>query len=308
MPIVTDVPLTLRIPKGSPLTAQEHDNNFVSLKNAILALSGTLQEGRVIISDTEPSDHDQVLWIKPDGSGAFVWNNTLNKWVRVVEPTLYGEATGVDGNYDLTLPEIFANYTELKGKLIAFRVNHDNPNSTPTLRVNELEPRQDIRIRGSEDVPVGGMEGGATAVVIHDGTRFQLLNPVPLDAPEIQVVSDPLDIPLAGETGGPAPIYHREWTHPFQGTVPRRVTWVMRYKAGKPDWEGYRALDSVNAEGIGLGDPQAFTFWANAQQVGFVRIASRGLNLTFYNKITGGLVGLTDTLVLDWEMLAVIDK
>lgn len=162
-------PLTLRLVKGTPLTAEEGDEDFKILRDSINALfalygvslnpDGTLKAGA---ASTTAALADRIVTQK---KLAFLAN-----W--------YVEDTGSTNAWEISFtPEASAYET---GMEFVIRVGGDVTGAT-TLTLSAMAPKTvKKRIDGADtDLATGDIYAGQFAHVIYDGTVFQLLNPNP---------------------------------------------------------------------------------------------------------------------------------
>jgi len=138
--IPTNIQLTLRIPKGSPLTAEEVDANFTRLRDAITSLAEEFSLSRIVIGN-EPAagERDGVLWIPADFRGIYVWNTATSQWVLLTPKEVINVTdTGTGSNFIIQVPEGISNYSDLEGRLIVMKAAHNSTGSSK-LKVKNSE-------------------------------------------------------------------------------------------------------------------------------------------------------------------------
>lgn len=184
MPIPEQIALTLRIPKGDELTAQEGDNNWLALRDAILSLAATVKTIRVVVGPEPPLGErvDGLIWVPTENlEGIFRWKSSTSEWVRIIDPPLYNSTGGSGANYTLALAWAFDNNSDLIGHQLVIKA--DRTNITPTtLNVNTLGPVpiKKFGSSGIADIVAGEIRQNGLYEVVFDGTNFILLNPNPV--------------------------------------------------------------------------------------------------------------------------------
>ena len=146
MVIMAPPAFTRRLVKGSPETAQEMDDNFTNLSVYLQA-----QENKLSAS------------LNADGS---------LKSPKVLAGV---SATGND-TYTTTLQTTPTSYNDLKGSIILLTPDTANTGSA-TLQVSPLGSALEIRRSQDQALAQGDIPTNHVAVLVCDGTYFQLLNP-----------------------------------------------------------------------------------------------------------------------------------
>lgn len=85
--MISDIPLTLRLVKGSEVTKAEMDANLVNLRSAILQTVSDFKVRVVVGAEPPLGERPNTVWI-PDPSlnnTAFVWNTSTNAWVQFAQ-------------------------------------------------------------------------------------------------------------------------------------------------------------------------------------------------------------------------------
>lgn len=88
--------ILLRSTKGSALTHEELDGNFVALISRMTAVEGLVQSSGVVIQSTTPAVEDRGrIWIRTSSGlplGApYVWASSLSKWISL-HPTPFSSS------------------------------------------------------------------------------------------------------------------------------------------------------------------------------------------------------------------------
>lgn len=160
---VIDLDLVKRIPKGSPLSAQEMDDNLCQLEDAwnalvdlltsVIGTDGKLQDCSV---DTDSLCNRVVTQAKRAWGSDFIADDT-------------GSANTVKVGFT---PAITAYSTTA---LIAAKIKANNTGAA-TLEVEALGAKP-IKKNGSDDLEADDLVVGKICLFVYDGTQFQLLNP-----------------------------------------------------------------------------------------------------------------------------------
>lgn len=179
--IPTAISLVLRTSKVSPLTWKEMDENLMHLKDAILGISGELSAGRLVLSETEPAagERTQVVWIKPTTlDGVWVWDSVNSRWKNVAQDiNLYATAANAGNAYTATLPITVSALSDITGRPFILKIATGNTDAS-TLALNGLSATA-IKKAATVGLESSDMASGMLAVLVYDGTNFQLLNPNP---------------------------------------------------------------------------------------------------------------------------------
>jgi hypothetical protein len=178
--IVNDIPLTLRLSKGTPLTANEADSNFTSLKQAILLISEGFDNGRVLVSQTYPPDGEaaNTLLVLVDSGGIplglYIYN--AGDWVRIGAPTsFYCTDTGTANAYVTAITD-YPTAALTAGQVFIFKASTGNTGAA-TFKVNSLASTA-IQCKGVA-LTSGQIAASQMCVLVYDGAAFELVNPVP---------------------------------------------------------------------------------------------------------------------------------
>jgi len=266
--MTVDIPLSLRIPLGRPLTASEVDENFKALKAGIEEVAGAM--GYVLYIGAEPAleDRPTAMWIPADRTGVFVWDSVAGKWA-LVDPTMYAIATNSGNAYAASLPANYAStLSELLGRTITLKVPAGNTDAS-TLNINGLGAVS-IKRNGTQDLVSGNMLTGGVYQFLYDGTVFHLLNyALVLPAEKAAVWASSLfDAPDPGT----APIII---VHPL-GSMPTQVRLVAVVKNGQATNAGWSVGQELEATVFGcdiddsMPDTPLFTIASTAETISVV--------------------------------------
>lgn len=128
---------------------------------------------------TAPTDHT-MYWLLTDVNGRPVtilkWSDSDSAWVRVLSEVVWcGDATGTNSNYQVApVPEFLTSGSAYQyGRVYAFKVPHTSLGAS-TLNVNSLGQKA-ITKKGTVALAAGDLVVNQMALVIYDGTQFQLL-------------------------------------------------------------------------------------------------------------------------------------
>jgi hypothetical protein len=184
--IPTNIQLTLRIPKGSPLTAEEVDANFTRLRDAITSLAEEFSLSRVVIGDEPPAgEREGVLWIPSDFRGIYVYNSATSQWVLLTPKEVINVIdTGTGANFIVQVPDGISTYSDLEGRLIVMKSGH---NSTGT---SKLKVRNSAGVLFDNDgvnllnhylgsIEENDIKAGQKVLLVYNTGSFQLLSPTP---------------------------------------------------------------------------------------------------------------------------------
>lgn len=159
-------PLTLRIDKGAPLTAEEGDGNLKILRDAINGLAALL--GLVVAPDGT---------LKPGVvSTTSLANRSITQGKLDWLANFFAVATGTD-SYSITFTPDTPAFGYGDGATGSFLclVKFTNANTGPsTLEVN-LSGAKAIKKFVSEELEPGDIGAGAICLLAFDGTNFQII-------------------------------------------------------------------------------------------------------------------------------------
>jgi hypothetical protein len=184
--IPTNIQLTLRIPKGSPLTAEEVDANFTRLRDAITSLAEEFSLSRIVIGN-EPAagERDGVLWIPADFRGIYVWNTATSQWVLLTPKEVINVTdTGTGTNFIIQMPEGISNYSDLEGRLIVMKAAHNSTGSSK-LKVKNSEGTVfdsdglNLFNHYLGSIEANDIKAGQKVLVVYNTGNFQMLSPTP---------------------------------------------------------------------------------------------------------------------------------
>lgn len=171
-----EINLTLRNTKLAPLTFEEVDSNFIRLREAIMAMAGSIGR-RVVVGEEPPlGERSDTIWIPPDFRAIFVWSVTGSKWVPIRDTALFATGLQSANAYSVTLAGDWTALEELAGRIITFRTPGANTGAA-TLKVNAFAAVP-LKKRGGLDLAAGELGAGAIHVALYDGGVFEVLNPV----------------------------------------------------------------------------------------------------------------------------------
>lgn len=177
--IPSQIPLALRGLIGDPLTNEQIDGNLTRLRDAILGMAATLGEdgGRIIVSPTEPDANNRtnVLWVKNDYSGVYLWDSGDEEWKVVGDEVYYAATTGSSGNYVATMPRN-QTYAQLTGRMIIIKPNHTNTAAEATLEITGNDDPLPIQAVEGSDVGIGVIGENELKFLVCLGDHFRLIN------------------------------------------------------------------------------------------------------------------------------------
>lgn len=191
MSSILDLDLVKRLVKGSPLTAQEMDDNLCKLEDAwnalvdliesVLGTDGKLANCSV---DTDSLCDRVVTQAKRAWGSDFIADDT-------------GTANAVAVGFT---PKITAYSTTA---LVAVKIKANNTGAA-TLDIDGLGAKA-IKKNGSTDLEADDLVADKVALFVYDGTQFQLLNPSKLTvtgpaatATQLTPVNDPMVLDFSG--------------------------------------------------------------------------------------------------------------
>lgn len=149
--------------------------------DAIIAATTATASGGIQwqASTTAPTDHT-MYWLVIDVNGRPLdickWSDADAAWVRVLSTVVWcGDATGTNSNYEVAPVPVFTTTAAAYqyGRVYAFKVPHTTTGAA-TLNVNSLGQRAITKF-GTTALVAGDLVVNQMAIVIFDGTRFQLL-------------------------------------------------------------------------------------------------------------------------------------
>lgn len=184
--IPTNIQLTLRIPKGSPLTPEEVDANFTRLRDAITALAEQFAASRVVIGEEPPAgERNGVLWIPSDFRGIYVWNSATSQWVLLTPKEVINVTdTGSSANFVIQVPEGISTYADLDGRLIVMLASH-NSTGASKLRVKNSDGvlfdsvGLNLLNHYLGTIEANDIKVGQKVLIVYNSGQFQLLSPTP---------------------------------------------------------------------------------------------------------------------------------
>lgn len=237
--IPTNIQLTLRIPKGSPLTAEEVDANFTRLRDAITSLAEEFSLSRVVIGN-EPAagEREGVLWIPADFRGIYVWNTATSQWVLLTPKEVINVTdTGTGSNFIIQVPEGISNYTDLEGRLIVMKASH---NSTGT---SKLKVKNSSGVLFDNDglnfinhylgsIEANDIKAGQKVLLVYNTGNFQMLSPTPpVRVADLRnVYTYQSNLAAVPTTSGGVLTYTHGLTHAGNSIIPAIVSVKLRRK------------------------------------------------------------------------------
>lgn len=184
--IPTNIQLTLRIPKGSPLTPEEVDANFTRLRDAITALAEQFAASRVVIGEEPPAgERNGVLWVPADFRGIYVWNSATSQWVLLTPKEVINVTdTGSSANFVIQVPEGISTYADLDGRLIVMLAAHNSTGASKLKIKNSAGVLFDNVGQNLLNHYLGSIEPddikvGQKVLIAYNSGQFQLLSPTP---------------------------------------------------------------------------------------------------------------------------------
>jgi hypothetical protein len=162
-------PLTLRIPKGSPLTSEEHDDNLKLLRDFADGLAKLFE----IVFNADGT-------LKNDSVGtASIKDRAVTQAKLDWFANFYGVASGVD-NYTVTFnPTGNFDYGDGAATTFFCIVKFTNANTgAVSLDVNS-EGAKDVKKMTGEALIGGEIIAGSIHLLAYDGTNFQIISTFP---------------------------------------------------------------------------------------------------------------------------------
>lgn len=170
--------ITLRQDKGSDLTPNEADQNFIRLKQAIEAIQTSFTDGTrstIFYGSSAPGDRS-FTWGVLDGSGRVIDFRRYvgGVWASILPGRIYptADSSGPAGALTATLPE--GPNALVPGQLFLFRPAIDNA-ANATLNLGGLGARP-LKTDGAA-IQVGQMRNGRLYLLVLDGTDISVINP-----------------------------------------------------------------------------------------------------------------------------------
>ena len=265
-----------------------------------------------------------LYWLRLDGGGNPVevlkYNTTAPAgWTRATTQFTYGSGGGVANAYTLTLQPASPgpNQAYRTGVTYAFIPTALNTGAS-TLDVDGKGPKA-ITKYGAVALAAGDIVPGQMAVVIYDGTQFQLLTPnmvppgyiVPgvdrqflrtSGSPGVTLWESGYITPVAGYQAIPAIGNGVSFTHGFS-VMP--IFWDIGIICVTSDVavNGYDVNDYIPFGSLGYSANEhgiMFTAYANLSVIG-MRRSTLGLNINIFHKTTNIQVGITEA---NWRVMA----
>jgi hypothetical protein len=237
--IPTNIQLTLRIPKGSPLTAEEVDANFTRLRDAITALAEEFSLSRVVIGNEPPAgEREGVLWIPADFRGIYVWNSATSQWVLLTpKEVINATDTGTGANFIIQVPEGISNYSDLEGRLIVMKAAHNSTGSS------KLKVRNSAGTLFDNDglnffnhylgsIEANDIKAGQKVLLVYNTGNFQMLSPTPpVRVGDLRnVYTYQSNLAAVPSSSGGVLTYTHGLTHAGNAVVPSIVSVKLRRK------------------------------------------------------------------------------
>jgi len=237
--IPTNIQLTLRIPKGSPLTAEEVDANFTRLRDAITALAEEFSLSRVVIGNEPPAgEREGVLWIPADFRGIYVWNSATSQWVLLTpKEVINATDTGTGANFIIQVPEGISNYSDLEGRLIVMKASH-NSTGTSKLKVKNsagtLFDNDGLNFFNHYlgSIEANDIKAGQKVLLVYNTGNFQMLSPTPpVRVGDLRnVYTYQSNLAAVPSSSGGVLTYTHGLTHAGNAVVPSIVSVKLRRK------------------------------------------------------------------------------
>lgn len=184
--IPVNIPLVLRIPKGSPLTPGEVDSNFSMLRDAVTSLAQVVEASRIIIGDEPPAgERSGVLWVPLSLDGVYVWNSSTSSWVLMTPKEVVNVTdTGTGANYIISAPPGMSSYSDFDGRLIVMRASHNSTGPSKVKVKNDSNLFWDSSGVNLVNHYLGSVEAddiraGQKILMVYNSGQFQMLSPTP---------------------------------------------------------------------------------------------------------------------------------
>jgi hypothetical protein len=161
--------------------------------------------GQIIISQTTPDPADNSkIWFKVDSNnhvlGTYSYSSLIGDWVLEADYPYYFQDVGAADNVTITTGENISINLDIKGRYFMVRLATGNLTTTPTFKVDSA-PAVTILKYGSTALEVGDMAANMIAILLYDGTNFQLLNPVVVITPQVVIAkSTAVSLPANGSS------------------------------------------------------------------------------------------------------------
>lgn len=278
-------PLTLRIPKGAPLTAAEMDENLRRLRDFANALSALYE---IVFNADGTFKNDSVLT-------AAIKDRQITQSKLDWLANFYGVAIGTD-TYSVTInPTAAFTYGDGVAGSFVCVIKFPNTNTGAcTLNVNAAGAKPIVKLGGSA-LLAGEIIAGSIHWLSYDGADFQLLSAVAPPSPaSLKFVSAETAIPVTDTT--------LNWPHGLSAT-PR---WLRSVLVCKQADTGYAVGDEVNLANIVRLQPNSQAWYnvacesANAVQV-YVT-AEGGPPWAIKDKTLGTIQGAANLDKTKWKL------
>lgn len=162
-----------------PETYQEELEGFVAAMRVPLPLN----LGNVVISATTPEVADNAkIWVEVNANNEIIafksFSSLTGTWIEAEDFPYYFQDIGAVNAIAITTSEGIALNVDVVGRFFFVRIAETNTSTTVTFQI-DTAPAVQLRKYGTTLIDIGDLQQGMIAILVYDGTNFQLLNPVP---------------------------------------------------------------------------------------------------------------------------------
>lgn len=175
---VTVIPTAQNLPDGfCPTDWQDTVDSFA----AAMRVELPSDYGQIVISETTPDPADQdKIWFEVDADNKVLaiksWDTGASAWVRAEGEPYYFLDSGSANNIQITTGDAITALADLTGRLLAVNIAATNTNTTVNMLV-DTAPTAQLRKYGTSAIEADDLRTDMIAILMYDGTYFQLLNP-----------------------------------------------------------------------------------------------------------------------------------
>jgi len=175
---VNVIPTAQNLPDGACFTSYQDQLDAFA---AAMRVELPSDYGQIVISTTTPDPADQdKIWFEVDADNHVLairsFDSSTGTWQRADPTPYYFTDTGSANNLQITTGDAISVLSDLTGRLLIVKVAATNTNTTVNLLV-DTAPTAQLRKYGTAAIEEDDLRTGMLAILIYDGTYFQLLNP-----------------------------------------------------------------------------------------------------------------------------------
>lgn len=162
-----------------PETFQDEWDGFAAAARIPLPLN----LGNLVISQTTPEVSDNAkIWAEVNADNEIIafksFSSLTGTWIEAEDFPYYFQDTGSVNAVEITTGEGIALNVDVVGRFFFVRIAQTNTSATVTFQI-DTAPAVQLRKYGTTLIDIGDLQQGMIAILVYDGTNFQLLNPVP---------------------------------------------------------------------------------------------------------------------------------